>query len=187
MASSLDFIHFKAILRPCGRHPRDCEFGDHAPTGTFDPLLQIFLGHLRIVRGTYSAWRSRSTNPPAAQSRQIRDEQFRHRHRLPRRTAPQARGRYELIRCRFPLSDGGDNPAWLLRLAAESVAAFLRADIPVAICCSAGMSRSVCVAAAGITLADDRPLAESLLAVVGTGPADVSPGLWLQMKQALQG
>lgn len=93
----------------------------------------------------------------------------------------------ELIRCRFPLSDGGDNPAWLLRLAAESVAALLRAGVPVAICCSAGMSRSVCVAAAGIALAHGQSLAESLLAVVGTGPADVSPGLWLQMKQALQG
>src|SRR5258705_8009423 len=33
-------------------------------------------------------------DPPAAQSRQIRDEQFRHRRRLPRQTAPQARGRY---------------------------------------------------------------------------------------------
>src|SRR5258707_3495862 len=33
-------------------------------------------------------------DPPAAQSRQIRDEQFRHCRRLPRQTAPQARGRY---------------------------------------------------------------------------------------------
>src|ERR1043165_3254275 len=59
----------------------------------------------------------------------------------------------ELVRCRFPLSDGGDNPAWLLRLAAESVAALLRAGVPVLVCCSAGMSRSVCVAAAGVALA----------------------------------
>lgn len=50
----------------------------------------------------------------------------------------------ELIRCRLPLSDGGDKPAWLLRLAVESVAALLRASVPVLVCCSAGMSRSVC-------------------------------------------
>ncbi len=93
----------------------------------------------------------------------------------------------ELIRCRFPLSDGGDNPPWLLRLASESVAALLRAGVPVLVCCSAGMSRSVCVAAAGVSLADGRPLAEALSAVVGAGPADVSPGLWVQLRQALCG
>lgn len=34
-----------------------------------------------------------------------------------------------LIRCRFPLSDGGDNAPWLLRLAADSVAALSRAGV----------------------------------------------------------
>jgi len=91
----------------------------------------------------------------------------------------------ELIRCRFPLSDGGDNPAWLLRLAAETVAALLRVGVPVLVCCSAGMSRSVCVAAGGVALADGRPLAEALLSVVGSGQSDVSPGLLVQLQQAL--
>jgi protein-tyrosine phosphatase len=93
----------------------------------------------------------------------------------------------ELVRCRFPLSDGGDNPPWLLRLAAESVAALLRAGVPVLVCCSAGMSRSVCVAAAGVALAEGRPLSEALAAVAGSGPADVSPGLLVQVQQALGG
>jgi hypothetical protein len=93
----------------------------------------------------------------------------------------------ELVRLRFPLSDGGDNPPWLLRLAAESVAALVRAEVPVLVCCSAGMSRSVCVAAGGVALADGRSLPESLSAVAGSGPADVSPGLWMQLKQALSG
>ena len=91
----------------------------------------------------------------------------------------------ELVRCRFPLSDGGDNPAWLLRLSAESMAALIRAGVPTLVCCSAGMSRSVCVAAAGIALAENRPLAETLVTVVGSGPADVSPGLLVQFQQAL--
>ena len=91
----------------------------------------------------------------------------------------------ELIRCRFPLSEGGDNPPWLVRLAAESVAALLRANVPVLVCCSAGMSRSVCVAAGGVTLAEGRPLAESLSVVIGSGPADVMPRLLMQLQQSL--
>jgi protein-tyrosine phosphatase len=91
----------------------------------------------------------------------------------------------ELVRCRFPLSDGGDNPSWLLRLAADSVAALLRADVPVLVCCSAGMSRSVCLAAAGIALAEGRPFDEALSVAVEVGPADISPRLLVQLRQAL--
>jgi protein-tyrosine phosphatase len=93
----------------------------------------------------------------------------------------------ELVRCRFPLSDGGPNPHWLLRLAAESVAALLRARVPLLVSCASGMSRSVCIAAAGLSLAEGRSLAESLTAVVGSGPADVSPGLLLQVQDSLAG
>ena len=91
----------------------------------------------------------------------------------------------ELVRCRYPLSDGGDNPPWLLRLAAESVAALMMADTPTLVCCSAGMSRSVCVAAGGIAIVEKRPLGEVLIEVVGSGPADVSPQLFEQLRQAL--
>lgn len=90
----------------------------------------------------------------------------------------------ELVRCRFPLSDGGDNLAWLLRLAAESVAALLRAGIPTLVGCSAGMSRSVCIAAGGIAIVEQRPLRDVLSEVVGSGPADVSPRLYEQLARA---
>ena len=90
-----------------------------------------------------------------------------------------------LVRCRFPLSDGGDNSLALLRLAAESVAGFLREGMPTLVCCSAGMSRSVCAAAAGVALAEIRPLMDAMTLVVGTGPADVSPLLLAQMRQAI--
>ena len=90
----------------------------------------------------------------------------------------------ELIRCRFPLSDGGDNPEWLLRLAVESVATLLRAGVPLLVCCSAGMSRSVCVAAGGIARAEGRPLDEAFAEVVASGAVDVMPSLWEQMRQA---
>jgi hypothetical protein len=91
----------------------------------------------------------------------------------------------ELIRCRFPLSDGGINPSCLLRLAVESVAALLRAGIPTLICCSGGMSRSVCIAAAALALAEGKPLDHAIAVVVGDGPADVSPGLLAQVREAL--
>ena len=83
----------------------------------------------------------------------------------------------ELIRCRFPLSDGGGNPPWLVRLALESVAALVRAGVPTLVCCGGGMSRSVCVAAGGLALAEGQPLREALAMVTREGPADVSPGL----------
>jgi hypothetical protein len=93
----------------------------------------------------------------------------------------------ELVRCRFPLSDGGDNPQWLVRLAAETVAAFLRAEVPVLISCSAGMSRSPCVAAAGLALAERRAFVDCLAEVISDAPADVSPGLLLHLRRLFEG
>jgi hypothetical protein len=91
----------------------------------------------------------------------------------------------ELVRCRFPLSDGGANPPWLLRLAAEAVAALLRARVPTLVCCAGGLSRSVCIAAGAVALAEGRPLDEALTSLVSSGPADVSPGLLAQVREAL--
>jgi protein-tyrosine phosphatase len=92
----------------------------------------------------------------------------------------------EIVRLRLPLSDGGDNPPWLLRLAVESVATLLRASVPTIVCCAGGLSRSVCVAAAGIARAEGASLDDSLAAVIGSGPADVSPRLLTQVKQVLK-
>jgi hypothetical protein len=91
----------------------------------------------------------------------------------------------ELVQMRFPLNDGGENPEWLLKLAIESTAACLRAGVPVLVCCSAGMSRSVCVAAAAIALVEHRPILETLPAVVGNAPADVSPQFFAQIRAIL--
>jgi hypothetical protein len=90
----------------------------------------------------------------------------------------------ELVRCRFPLPDGGPNPPWLLHMASDAVAALIRAGAPTLVCCASGMSRSVCVAACGIALAEGRPLDEALAAVAASGPADVSPGLLAQLRNA---
>ena len=93
----------------------------------------------------------------------------------------------ELVRCRFPLADGDGNPPWLMRLAVESIAALLRAGVPTLVCCACGMSRSVCLAAGGLALAEMRPLRETLVEVAGVGPADVSPRLLAVVQAILTG
>jgi protein-tyrosine phosphatase len=91
----------------------------------------------------------------------------------------------DLVRCRFPLSDGGPNPPWLLRLACTSVAALIQAEVPTLVCCAGGLSRSLCVAAGGIAITEGWSLDRALALVVGTGPADVSPALAVQLQSAL--
>ncbi|HBI43075.1 MAG TPA: protein tyrosine phosphatase [Planctomycetales bacterium] len=93
----------------------------------------------------------------------------------------------ELVRCRFPLTDGGGNPSWLVRLAMESVAGLLRAGVPTLVCCGCGMNRSVSLAAGGLALAEGRALRETLAEVARSGPADVSPELLAQVQAVLTG
>jgi protein-tyrosine phosphatase len=91
----------------------------------------------------------------------------------------------ELIRFRFPLADGGDNPPWLLRIAAESVATVMKSGVPILVCCSAGMSRSVCIVAGAVALIEGVSLVEAVAAVVASGPADVAPQLFKQLQRVL--
>jgi hypothetical protein len=86
--------------------------------------------------------------------------------------------------CRFPLIDGTGNPSWLLRAAVETVACLLRSGIPTLVYCSAGLSRSPCVVGAAIALVRGCPLDEGLRFVLQSGPADVSPGLWSEVRGA---
>jgi protein-tyrosine phosphatase len=87
--------------------------------------------------------------------------------------------------CRFPLVDGTGNPAWLLQAAVETVACFLRSSTPTLVYCSAGLSRSPCIAGAAIAVVRGCPLEEGLKFVLQSGPADVSPGLWSDVCAAL--
>ncbi|MFL5329027.1 MAG: dual specificity protein phosphatase family protein [Gemmataceae bacterium] len=92
----------------------------------------------------------------------------------------------DVIHCRFPLSDGGENAQWLLGLAVETVAALLKSKVLTLVCCSAGLSRSVAIAAAAISAVESRPLAECLTLVARRGPADVSPNFWHQIQMMLR-
>jgi hypothetical protein len=84
--------------------------------------------------------------------------------------------------CRFPLIDGPGNPPWLIRAAVETVALLLRMNTPTLVYCSAGMSRSPCIAGAAIALVRNCTLDEGLKIAVRSGPADVSPGLWSELR-----
>jgi hypothetical protein len=91
----------------------------------------------------------------------------------------------DLVRLRFPLTDGSGNPSWLLRLAVASVGSLILERVPTLVCCSAGMSRSVGVTAAGLARAADRSFLESLKEVIGDGPADLSPALAVALREIL--
>jgi protein-tyrosine phosphatase len=90
----------------------------------------------------------------------------------------------ELIYCRFPLEDGTDNPPALLRLAIRTVADLLAAKVPTLVFCGAGMSRAPAIAATALAAYLGRPPEECLVLLKEHGPADVSPGLWQDVRAA---
>jgi protein-tyrosine phosphatase len=90
----------------------------------------------------------------------------------------------ELIYCRFPLEDGTGNPSGLLRLAVRTVADLLFAHTHTLVFCGAGMSRTPAVAAAALALLTGRTPEECLQGLREIGPADVSPGLWQDVRAA---
>ena len=90
----------------------------------------------------------------------------------------------ELVYCRFPLLDGDDNDADVLSLAIRSLAALIRRGIPTLVCCGAGMSRSPAIAAAALSMVEQVEPEECLRRVAGHLRADVSPGLWAQIRRS---
>jgi protein-tyrosine phosphatase len=84
----------------------------------------------------------------------------------------------ELIYCRFPLLDGVGNPPALLRLAVETTARLIGAEVPPLVFCSAGMSRSPAVAAVALAKATQMSVVDCLTTVFADGPRDLSGGLW---------
>ncbi|WLD14925.1 protein-tyrosine phosphatase family protein [Planctellipticum variicoloris] len=89
----------------------------------------------------------------------------------------------DLVYCRFPLLDGGDNPDWLLRLAVETVADAIRNNVPCLIGCSAGLSRTPAIAVFGLARGRSLSIEEALHRVSETGPVSISPGLWEQLRK----
>lgn len=93
----------------------------------------------------------------------------------------------ELICCRFPLIDGEGNAPELLAAAVHCVRGLIGNSIPTLIACGGGMSRSPCIAAAALSLQRNQSLDESLAAIAGGGPMDVSATLWNDVVHVVNG
>jgi hypothetical protein len=91
----------------------------------------------------------------------------------------------ELLYCRFPILDGAGNPTWLLQTAVNTVSRLLIDEVPTIVCCSLGMSRSPAIVAGAIATAFKLPLVDCLNLVCGTGPHDLSGGLWRDLRQMI--
>ena len=93
----------------------------------------------------------------------------------------------DLIRCRFPITDGDEERLWLLRLATETTAALVQSEVPVLVCCSSGMNRSNCIAAAALVTVEGISPTVALKAVTRDSPSDVSPALFSRVLEAVIG
>lgn len=91
----------------------------------------------------------------------------------------------DLVYCRFPLLDGPGNPPWMLRAAVEAVAGLLRSRTPTLVACGAGMSRTPVITAAAVARLRGCSLVEGLAVAASSGIADVSPGLWNEVRAAM--
>jgi hypothetical protein len=93
----------------------------------------------------------------------------------------------ELVYLRFPLLDGEGNPLWLIALAAHSVANLLWYGVPTLVACDGGMSRSLAVSALAVcSVSPPVSLDEVLRQLASTGPADVHPALWADVKRSVE-
>ena len=100
-------------------------------------------------------------------------------------TLPESLSR-EFVYCRIPLIDGAENSLERLIFVIETGVSLLQNQVPTLIACSAGMSRSPSIAAAVLSVIWQKPADAVLAEIMDGAPADVSPGLWDAVKQALQ-
>jgi hypothetical protein len=91
----------------------------------------------------------------------------------------------DIIFCHFPLLDGAGNPAVVLKTAVHTVALLARLHMPTLVTCSNGMSRSPAIAAAGMAVANRESPDEWLKRIAATGPHDVGPGMWNEIRSCV--
>jgi hypothetical protein len=94
--------------------------------------------------------------------------------------------RRDMIACRFPLIDGAGNPPHMLALAIQTVAALITAQVPLLVCCGAGMSRAPAIVAGALAALEHAPPEQCLKRVTRHHPSDVSPVLWGEICQTVR-
>jgi len=93
----------------------------------------------------------------------------------------------DIVYCRFPLVDGEGNTPTVLRAAVDVTERFVRDGTPTLIVCGLGMSRSAAIAAMVLARFESIAPDDALTRVTSTGPHDVAPDLWHEVKTALGG
>lgn len=93
----------------------------------------------------------------------------------------------ELIYCRFPLVDGRGNSRAIIQLAINTAVTLVTAQVPTLISCGAGMSRSPAIAAGVLARLNRIEPDESLKLIASSGPHDIAPLLWQDIKAVLKG
>ncbi|MDA0835290.1 MAG: dual specificity protein phosphatase [Planctomycetota bacterium] len=88
----------------------------------------------------------------------------------------------DMIYCRFPLVDGGENERSTLLLVVQHVAALIAHRVPTLVSCGAGMSRSPAITAMSLSIVENSDPDEALTRVFVENPHDVSPQLWEELK-----
>jgi protein-tyrosine phosphatase len=91
----------------------------------------------------------------------------------------------ELVYLRFPLLDGSGNDPATLHLAISCVANLLKQRTPTLVCCGGGMNRSPAIVAAALSTVEHADVEECLRRVIKSHPADLSPGLWEQIRHVV--
>jgi hypothetical protein len=88
----------------------------------------------------------------------------------------------ELIHLRFPIIDGAGNDENLLAATIKTTAMMMQLPgLNIAVCCSAGLSRSPAIVAAAISLVKNQPVAITLTEMASQVRCDISPALWLDV------
>jgi protein-tyrosine phosphatase len=89
---------------------------------------------------------------------------------------------HDIIACRFPLLDGGDNDADVLQLAITTVTHLLERKFATLVCCHAGRSRSPAIVAAALARITREPLAACVNHLATQRACDIHPALFAQIQ-----
>lgn len=92
----------------------------------------------------------------------------------------------DILYCHFPLVDGPGNSSATLKIAVATVVSLLREKVRTLVYCGAGMSRSVAVASAAVAQWRGEAPEATLKALTDVVPHDVSPALWLNLKDVVE-
>ena len=96
---------------------------------------------------------------------------------------PPAEPPHESIYLRIPLVDSASNEKESFRLALRTVVELLRDEVPVLVCCSAGLSRSPSIACGAVALYQNVEADHVLKEHFRDLPHDIAPALWERVKE----